>query len=117
MQSDETAAVLAQSAAERFIERYMDDGDIGAVVFASGRDKPAQAFTSDRALLLAAVRRYRIGKQYDVTATTDVLAALSTYLTGMQGSRKTAIFFGRWRRARCGGSRRKTWWVRPTARC
>jgi VWFA-related protein len=46
-------------AARQFIERYFGPGDIAAITYTSGRTDAGQEFTSDRALLLAAIDRFQ----------------------------------------------------------
>jgi hypothetical protein len=46
-------------AAREFIERYFTPNDIAAVTYTSGRTDGAQEFTSDKALLLAAINKFQ----------------------------------------------------------
>ncbi len=46
-------------AARQFIERHFAPDDIAAITYTSGRTDGAQEFTSDRALLLAAIDRFQ----------------------------------------------------------
>ncbi len=46
------------NSARQFIERHFAADDIAAIVYTSGRTDGAQEFTSDRALLLAAIDRF-----------------------------------------------------------
>jgi VWFA-related protein len=46
-------------AAREFIERYFAPNDIAAVTYTSGRTDGAQEFTSDKALLLAAINKFQ----------------------------------------------------------
>src|ERR1700674_5142872 len=48
--------------ARQFIDRNLGENDVAAVVYTSGRTDAAQEFTSDRALLLAAVDKF-IGRK------------------------------------------------------
>ena len=46
-------------AARQFVEKHFADGDTAAVVYTSGQNNASQEFTSDRALLLAAIDKFR----------------------------------------------------------
>ena len=46
-------------AAREFVERYFGASDIAAVTYTSGRTDGAQEFTSDKALLLAAINKFQ----------------------------------------------------------
>jgi VWFA-related protein len=46
-------------AAREFVERYFGPNDIAAVTYTSGRTDGAQEFTSDKALLLAAINKFQ----------------------------------------------------------
>ena len=49
--------------ARQFIERYLNENDVAAVVYTSGRADAQQDFTSERPLLLAAVDKF-IGRKF-----------------------------------------------------
>ena len=49
--------------ARQFIERYLNENDVAAVVYTSGRTDAQQDFTSERPLLLAAVDKF-IGRKF-----------------------------------------------------
>jgi VWFA-related protein len=51
-------AATVKRTARQFIERNLDPNDVAAVVYTSGRTDASQEFTSDRALLLAAVDKF-----------------------------------------------------------
>ena len=48
--------------ARHFVERHFGDNDVGAIVYTSGRADASQEFTSDSALLLAAIDKF-IGRK------------------------------------------------------
>ena len=47
-----------KDAAKRFIEQYMDEGDLVAIVCTSGRDESEQELTGSRAALIAAIDKF-----------------------------------------------------------
>ena len=49
---------LVRDAARNFVERHLGANDMAAVVYTSGRTDATQDFTSDRALLLAAIDKF-----------------------------------------------------------
>jgi len=105
--------------AREFIEGYVGENDLAAVVYASGRGAGTQDFTSNRALLLAAVDKFagrglksavenRIDEALEGRAARDrvarerLMAARGTFravrdvaaaLTSMSGRRKALLLF------------------------
>lgn len=82
-----------QTLATRFIERWMEPGDVAAVVYTSGNGVLSQGFTSDKARLLASVRRFQGAGAGGTRVAIDTLTGLSTYLAGMKGRRKMCVYF------------------------
>jgi len=87
-----------QTLAARFIERWIEPGDVAAVVYASGIGALSQGFTSDKARLLASVRRFQGasagGMRADGTpVAVATLTGLSEFLAEMKGRRKMCVFF------------------------
>ncbi|MFN8060661.1 MAG: VWA domain-containing protein [Vicinamibacterales bacterium] len=74
-------STLVRNAAKRFVERYMADNDIAAVVHSSGRTDASQEFTNSKPRLTAAINKFMgrkvrsetLGKieQYNTTPATD----------------------------------------------
>jgi VWFA-related protein len=58
LQTTPLLAPQTRAGARNFVERYLTDTDIAAVVFTSGRTAAAQDFTSDRRRLLAAINKF-----------------------------------------------------------
>jgi VWFA-related protein len=99
----------ARVAAQKFIERYLQPGDLAAVVFTSARRNVAQEFTSDRRLLLASVNSFMgmtvdpgagaplRGQMAIVDTARDVsstLTALAEFLGRVSGRRKACVYLG-----------------------
>jgi VWFA-related protein len=87
-----------QTHAARFIERWIEPGDVAAVVYASGIGALSQGFTSDKARLLASVRRFQGGSGGGMRAdgtrvAVATLTGLSEYLAELKGRRKICVYF------------------------
>ncbi len=95
-----------RAAATRFVQQYMEPGDTGAIVFASGRRGASQEFTSDRRLLLASIDNF-VGRVTPVESTVNeatahtvrtivtTLAALAQSLGAQPtGGRKACVYVG-----------------------
>jgi VWFA-related protein len=52
-------SAVVMKAAREFIDRYFGPNDIAAVTYTSGRTDGAQEFTTDKALLLAAINKFQ----------------------------------------------------------
>jgi VWFA-related protein len=99
----------ARIAAQKFIERYLEPGDLAAVVFTSARRNVAQEFTSDRRLLLASVNSF-LGMIPDPASgvvppgplaiadtargVSGTLTALAQFLGRVSGRRKACVYLG-----------------------
>ena len=99
----------ARVAAQKFIGRYLQPGDLAAVVFTSARRNVAQEFTSDRRLLLASVNSF-MGMVADPGAgavapgqmaiadtargVSSTLTALAEFLGRVSGRRKACVYLG-----------------------
>jgi VWFA-related protein len=91
-----------QAAARLFLERYFEDGDLGAIVNTSGRADPAQELTTSRARLLATIGRFAGHRGTvsvaggSVSLVEDILSSLqslTTRLDGVRGRRKAIVYF------------------------
>ena len=69
LHTNATRTAHVRRAAREFVERYMGDNDLAAVVHTSGRGEAGQEFTSSRGLLLAAISRFMGQKLPATTAT------------------------------------------------
>jgi VWFA-related protein len=99
----------ARAAAQKFVERYLEPGDLAAVVFTSARRSVAQEFTADRRLLLASINAF-LGMipdpdsgvaargQMEVADTargvSGTLTALAQFLGRASGRRKACVYLG-----------------------
>lgn len=108
-----------RTSARQFINRFVGDNDLVAVVSTSGQSKTSQNFTTNRELLLASVNNFMGGRIPSIATTrlenlrnggtgvdTDVLqraertkmalgrlSDASDYLAGIRGRRKALIWF------------------------
>ena len=116
-------SVRVRTAARQFVERYLGENDIAAVVTTGGSKSAAQNFTGSRRLLLKAIDafmgqklrsstleqlaqlpRQRPGtggpadpltfeRAYKARASLNTLKGVSEYLEGIRGRRKAVVFF------------------------
>ena len=94
VRSDARDVERTQQAASLFIQRYLEPGDMAAVVGTSGRTDNAVQFTSDRRRLLASVANLTGSV---AAGPGDGLAALRSvvdHLAGIRGRRKACVYFG-----------------------
>ncbi len=100
-----TYAVVAKRTAKRFIDDFLQPGDLAAVVHTQGTFTDAQAFTSSTQLLDASIERYGRGLSgdLDVTPAERVQRHLDSYRTiqdvatrlgSITGRRKAILWLG-----------------------
>ena len=82
-------ASTVKRAARQFVERHLDRNDVAAVVYTSGRTDAQQDFTSDRALLLAAVDKFAGRKLRSYT-----LDKIDTYFEQLDALKRQAAATG-----------------------
>jgi VWFA-related protein len=63
-------SMYARQQAKRFVERYFEPGDLGAIVYTSGRRNASQEFTTDGRLLAASIDGF-MGKIADPMSQAD----------------------------------------------
>jgi VWFA-related protein len=59
LHTDVTRSLLVREMTKQFIQQYLGDNDLAAVVYTSGRQEAGQELTSSRRLLLAALDRFQ----------------------------------------------------------
>lgn len=59
LHTDVTRSLLVREMTRQFIQQYLGDNDLAAVVYTSGRQEAGQELTSSRRLLLAALERFQ----------------------------------------------------------
>ena len=94
VQTAMTDTMRTRDAAVRFIDAYLEPGDIAAVMFGSGSGDVSAAFTSDRARLRKAVGSFLPTGLPAARLTTDRMRVVAQYLAGVPGRRKACIYFG-----------------------
>lgn len=87
-------SVRVRVAALRFIDAYLQPGDVAAVLHSSGRGDVSAALTGDRVRLRKSIESF-IGSGLPAAGmTTARMRAVSDYLAGISGRRKACIYFG-----------------------
>jgi VWFA-related protein len=116
-------SVRVRAAARQFVERYLGENDIAAVVTTGGSKSAAQNFTGSRRLLLKAIDAFMgqklrsstleqlaqlprqrpdtggpadpltFERAYKARASLNTLKGVSEYLEGIRGRRKAVVFF------------------------
>jgi VWFA-related protein len=116
-------SVRVRTAARQFVERYLGENDIAAVVTTGGSKSAAQNFTGSRRLLLEAIDAFMgqklrsstleqlaqlprqtpgtrgpadpltFERAYKARASLDTLRGVAEYLEGIRGRRKAVVFF------------------------
>lgn len=116
-------SVRVRAAARQFVERYLGENDLAAVVTTGGSKSAAQNFTSSRRLLLKAIDAFTgqklrsstleqlaqlprqtpgtggpadpltFERAYKARASLSTLKGVSEYLEGIRGRRKAVVFF------------------------
>jgi len=87
-------SVRVRDAALRFIDGYLEPGDVAAVVNSSGGGDVSGAFTDNPVRLRVAARAF-IGSGLPAARTaTERMRRISDYLAGIPGRRKALVYFG-----------------------
>ncbi|MGB2717651.1 MAG: VWA domain-containing protein [Vicinamibacterales bacterium] len=116
-------SVRVRAAARQFVERYLGENDIAAIVTTGGSKSAAQNFTSSRRLLLKAIDAFMgqklrsstleqlaqlprqipgtagpadpltFERAYKARASLSTLKGVAEYLEGIRGRRKAVVFF------------------------
>jgi VWFA-related protein len=116
-------SIRVRTAARQFVERYLGENDVAAVITTGGSKYGSQNFTSSRRLLLKAVDSFmgqklrsqtlekidQLGRQmpgstaptdplemeraYKARSSLDTLRSVADFLNGIRGRRKAVVFF------------------------
>lgn len=94
LQTSPVDSTRVREAAVRFIDAYLEPGDVAAVMQSSGRGDVSVAFTSDRARLRKSAGAFVGNGLAAARSTTERMRAISDYLAGIPGRRKACVYFG-----------------------
>jgi VWFA-related protein len=96
LHTDVTRSLLVREMTKQFIQQYLGDNDLAAVVYTSGRQEAGQELTGNRRLLLAALDRFqgeklpsagaeKLALHLRATGTADVLGESSQPIRTNEG--------------------------------
>jgi len=94
VQADLKDTLLIRKAASRFVEQYVQEGDMVAIVHTSGRRGTSIDFTSNPRRLLASISRFAGLELVATRPAVDTLNAMVDYLAGIKARRKALLYFG-----------------------